>query len=95
MNEAGACPGDRVLIAVAREALLRASLVVYAVPVLGLLAGAAAAQVVAGAIAPAAAEPSAGIGGLAGAAAGALAARRLARRRGAAAPAVRVVRVEG
>lgn len=93
VNEAGARPGDAVLIAVAAGVVVRASLIVYALPVLGLLLVAAVAQGIAGVFAPAAADQVAGLGGAVGAVLGVLLARRLARRPGAALPAARVVRV--
>ena len=67
-NEIGARAGDSVVMAVPSGALLRASFRVYILPVVGLLAGAGAAQLVVGRIAGAeAAGMAAGIGGLAGA----------------------------
>jgi sigma-E factor negative regulatory protein RseC len=68
LNEVGAREGDEVLMAIPSGALLKASFQVYMVPVLGVLAGAGAAQAVAGALAgPEAGGMAAGAGGLAGA----------------------------
>ena len=67
-NEIGAKAGDSVVMAVPSGALLRASFRVYILPVLGLLAGAAAMQLAVGRIAgPETAGMAAGIGGLVGA----------------------------
>ena len=67
-NPLGARAGDEVVIAVPSSALLKASFVVYFLPVIGLLAGAAAAQILFGGSGdgetPSAA---AGIGGIVGA----------------------------
>lgn len=92
-NAAAARPGDPVVIVVSTKAVLLASLLVYALPVLSLLAGAGGAQLAAGALAPGATEQAAGIGGILGAVAGALGARRLARHRAPPTPIVRVVRI--
>jgi sigma-E factor negative regulatory protein RseC len=81
LNGIGAREGDEVLMAVPSGALLKASFQVYMVPVLGILAGAGAAQAVAGALAgPEAAAMAAGAGGLTGAVL-AVAGTRLFRRR--------------
>lgn len=68
LNDAGARPGDRVVITVPSADFLRAAFQVYMVPVLGILAGAAAGQLLGGRFGdPGPAGSAAGIGGLAGA----------------------------
>jgi sigma-E factor negative regulatory protein RseC len=41
-NRAGAAPGDRVVVGISEDGLVRASLATYLVPLLGLMAGGAA-----------------------------------------------------
>jgi len=60
-NTAKACPGDQVLIGLPESGLQRASLLLYGVPLLGLLAGALLGQEWGGS------EPQAILGGLLGA----------------------------
>ena len=80
LNDAGARPGDRVVITVPSRDFLRAAFQVYMVPVLGILSGAAAGQYFGGRFGdPGTAGAAAGIGGLAGAVI-AIAAVRLWRR---------------
>lgn len=80
-NDAGAARGDTVRVAVSSRTVLSASARIYLLPVAGLLAGAGAAQLLAGAfISPQAAANAAGFGGIAGAILGVLLARRLSRR---------------
>jgi sigma-E factor negative regulatory protein RseC len=81
VNTVGAREGDRVVISLPSTALLKASFQVYMVPVLGILAGAGAAQTAVNALAgPQAAGMAAGIGGLLGAILSVLAMRRLRHR---------------
>ena len=80
-NEAGATAGDSVLVAVSAGAVLTASARIYLMPVIGLLVGAGAAQVLADAIISAQAAANAtGFGGIAGAILGVLLGRRLGKR---------------
>lgn len=79
-NDAGAAVGDAVLVAVSARAALTASASKYLFPFVGLLVGAGAAQLLAGAIISAqAGEGAAGFGGIAGAILGVLLGRRLER----------------
>lgn len=80
-NEIGAAVGDAVRVAVSARAVINASARIYLLPVAGLLLGAGAAQLLAGACisAPAGAN-AAGFGGIAGAVLGVLLGRRLGRR---------------
>ncbi len=81
-NSAGAKAGQKVILALPAGALLQASMLVYLVPVLGLLGGAGLAQMAAGKIlSPEAAGMAAGFGGLAGAALALLAGRRIRSRK--------------
>ncbi len=48
LAEPGLRPGDRVVIGIREQALVRGSLAVYTVPLLGLLAGALAGEYIAG-----------------------------------------------
>ncbi len=75
-NTAGVAPGDRVLLGLPEGAFLRGALAMYAVPLLGLLAGAVAVQ---GLLAPAGEGPVV-LGGAAGLALGLAWARRWSRR---------------
>jgi sigma-E factor negative regulatory protein RseC len=82
-NEAGAVVGESVRVAVPAKAVLGASARIYLLPVGGLLAGAAVAQVLASAfISAPAGETAAGIGGIAGAVAAVLLGRKLRSRPG-------------
>lgn len=93
-NPLGAAKGDRVVIALPAGALLKASFRVYMVPVLGLLAGAAAVQlVVRGLAGDEAASAAAAAGGAAGAVLAFILQRRLSRRRGGEDLRPRIVRV--
>jgi sigma-E factor negative regulatory protein RseC len=77
IDELGVHVGDRVVIGLDEQALQRASVVVYAWPLLGLLGGAVAGDLWA---APGGAELGAVVTGLTGLLAGVLLARRYARR---------------
>jgi sigma-E factor negative regulatory protein RseC len=67
INDIGAVTGECVVMAVPSRALLKASFQVYIVPIVGLLAGAAGAQLLVGRyVGPEQAGMAAGIGGLAG-----------------------------
>lgn len=67
-NTVGAVEGQEVVMSVPSRALLKASFQVYMIPVIGVLAGAGAAQLSVGLLAgPAAAAAAAGAGGVAGA----------------------------
>lgn len=67
-NRLGASEGEKVILSVPSRDLLTASFQVYIIPVLGVLAGAGAAQLAVGRLAgPEAAAAAAGIGGVAGA----------------------------
>jgi sigma-E factor negative regulatory protein RseC len=82
-NEAGAAAGDAVRVAVSSRAVLGASVKIYLLPVAGLLAGAAVAQVLArSTLPPAAAENAAGVGGIIGALLAVLVGRRWGGRAG-------------
>lgn len=68
VNDAGAHTGDRVVISIPSADFLKAAFQVYMVPVIGILAGAAAGQFAGGGIFGAeAAGSAAGVGGLVGA----------------------------
>ena len=83
VNEAGASPGDRVVMALQSGALLKAAFRVYVIPVLGILAGAGAAQVAVEVLRGGqGAGAAAGIGGAAGAVLALLAQRLHSRRPG-------------
>ena len=80
-NPIGAREGDRVVISIPSPDLLKASFQVYVVPVIGILAGAGAAQGAVNTLAgPEAAGMAAGIGGLLGALLSVLIMKRLRRR---------------
>ena len=83
LNEVGAAAGDTVRVAVSAAAVVRASALIYLLPIAGLLVGAALAQVTAAALfSEETAGNAAGIGGIAGAILTALLARRLGKRPG-------------
>ena len=94
-NEAGAAAGDAVRVAVPARAVIDASARIYLLPIAGLLVGAGAAQVLAGAfISAEAGANAAGFGGIAGAVLGVVLGRRLGRRTAnGAAPIPRITRV--
>lgn len=93
-NEAGARAGDTVRVAVSARVVINASARIYLLPVAGLLLGAGAAQVLAGAfISAAAGANAAGFGGIAGAFLGVLLGRRLGRVVSGEAPLPRITRV--
>lgn len=80
-NEVGASAGDAVRVAVSARAVIGASARIYLLPVAGLLAGAAVAQVSTSALISASAgDTAAGLGGIAGAVAAVLLGRRLGKR---------------
>jgi positive regulator of sigma E activity len=82
-NDVGAAVGDAVRVAVSAGAVVRASALIYLLPIAGLLAGAGLAQVTASLLySPETAGNAAGFGGIAGAAGAALLARRLGNRPG-------------
>jgi sigma-E factor negative regulatory protein RseC len=66
LNRAGAAPGDAVIVGVPEGGLMRASVVAYLIPLLGLMAGGITGQM----LAPAAGEVATTLGGLAGLAVG-------------------------
>jgi sigma-E factor negative regulatory protein RseC len=80
LNEAGARPGDRVVVAVAVEAVTRGALAVYATPLVGMLGGAAVGELVATRLAVVPADAAALVLGGLGFAAGLFWARGLAGR---------------
>ena len=84
LNEVGAASGDTVRVAVSAAAVVRASALIYLLPIAGLLAGAGLAQVTAAWLFSAeVAGNAAGIGGIVGAVLAALLARRFGNRPGA------------
>ena len=80
VNGIGATVGDRVTIGLTEGALVQGSLVVYLVPVLGLLCGAGVGELLAGNIGASQTEPIAVLMGLTGMALGVAWVRRFARR---------------
>jgi len=94
-NEADAAVGDAVRVAVSAGAAVKATARVYLLPFAGLLIGAGAAQLLAGALLSASAGANAaGFGGIAGAILGVLLGRRLGRRAAAgAAPLPKITRI--
>jgi positive regulator of sigma E activity len=93
-NAVGAAVGDAVVVALPAQAVIGASAGKYVVPVAGLLAGAGAAQLLAGALISAAAGgTAAGIGGIAGALLGILLGRRLRKGSAAGGPLPEITRI--